>query len=34
MADLGRPKKFTSVDELEKSIEDYFERCDNGMKKR
>lgn len=32
MADVGRPKKFTSVEELEKSIEDYFERCDNGMK--
>lgn len=32
MADTGRPRKFTSVEELEKSIEDYFERCDNGMK--
>lgn len=31
-SNTGRPKKFSSVDELEKSIEDYFERCDNGMK--
>lgn len=32
MADVGRPKKFASVEELEELIEAYFEACDNGMK--
>lgn len=32
MAEVGRPKKFSSIEELENAIEAYFEKCDNGMK--
>lgn len=32
MAKVGRPKKFSSIEELEKAIEAYFEKCDNGMR--
>lgn len=32
MANTGRPKKFSSVEELEIAIDAYFVKCDNGMK--
>lgn len=29
---VGRPKKFTSVEEMEKAIEEYFDYCDENNK--